>query len=106
MMRAWVGWKCFIKLKLLVVTVLNICYVIFLMTFSVNCESSPCPYLTPSLCWGLMFFPVSCSVSHFGLSCSTSQYHGFHCPVVGSKHCGSRDGTLIAMVTRLDPVIQ
>lgn len=32
MTRVWVGWKCFIKLKLLVVSVLKICSVTFLMT--------------------------------------------------------------------------
>ena len=37
---AWVGWKYFIKLKLLAVSVLNICSVLFLRDLPLNCYSS------------------------------------------------------------------
>lgn len=104
--RVWVGWKCFIKLKLLVVSVLKICAVIFLMTLFTELRfvtlSLPDP---PSLCSGKMFPP-------YKLSCIplwSSMLHSsgwWVCPV-GSKHCGSGDGgTLISMVTCLDAVIQ
>lgn len=64
MTRVWVGWKCFIKLKLLVVSVLKICYVIFLMTLFTELLlitlSLPDP---PSLSSSMLFPPISCSIS-------------------------------------------
>lgn len=71
------GWKCFIKLKLLVVSVLKICAIIFLMTLFAELLfvtlSLPDP---PSLCSGVMFSPISCSLPHFGPPCGTSQDGG------------------------------
>lgn len=76
--RVWVGWKCFIKLKLLVVSVLKICAVIFLMTLFTELLfvtlSLPDPL---SLCSGMMLPPISCPISHFGPPCCTSQDGGF-----------------------------
>lgn len=41
MIMVWVGWKYFIKLKLLEVAVLNICSVLFLRDLPLTCYSSP-----------------------------------------------------------------
>lgn len=58
---AWVGWKYFIKLKLLEGSVLNVWCVSFLRKFPLNCIHLRCPYLTPqawvrSGCFSLKLF--------------------------------------------------
>lgn len=57
MTRVWVGWKCFIKLKLLVVSVLKICAVIFLMTLFTELLFVTLSLPDPQACVPACFLP-------------------------------------------------